>query len=87
MIFAGAVLALLAGMAVAQEAIKSCSEAQAYCMRLCTNAEPIPPADWKCEEKRCVGLGECLGTGIYKIGTQFGHHPPNKTSFGPYEKR
>ena len=78
---------LLSGPASAQQAIRTCSEAQAYCMKLCAAAEPTPPRDWKCEEKRCFGLGECLSTGNYKIGTQFGHHDPSKTSFGPYEKR
>ncbi len=69
------------------ETIQTCTEAHAYCMRLCNGATTTPPPDWTCEEKRCFGLQECLNTGYYRIGTQYGHRPSNRTTYGPYEKK
>ncbi len=70
-----------------QPTFETCSEVQAYCMQLCANGVPTPPADWKCEVNRCFGLQECLATGIYKMGTQYGHRPPRRTEWGPFQKR
>lgn len=66
---------------------QTCTEAHAYCMQLCTNADTPPPAGWSCEADRCFGLKECLESGTYRIGTQFGHRPPRRTTFGPYERK
>ena len=70
-----------------QDDLKTGSEVHAYCLRLCTTATPPPPADWKCEANRCVGLQECLNTGQYRMGAQFGHHAPRRTLWGPFEKK
>ena len=69
------------------EPMQNCSDAHAYCMRLCRGATPPPPQGWTCEVDRCFGLQECLTTGHYRIGTQFGHRPSNRTTYGPYEKK
>ena len=66
---------------------QTCTEVQTYCMKLCSTAEPPAPATWSCEANRCSGLAECLNTGTYRIGTQYGHRPPNRTTYGPYEKK
>lgn len=67
--------------------LETCSEVHAYCMQLCGHGVPTPPADWKCEANRCNGLQECLATGIYKMGTQYGHRPPRRTDWGPFQKK
>ena len=79
--------ALHLAQAVQAEEQQTCSEAHAYCMRLCDGSTTPSPPGWTCEANRCVGLQECLSTGIYRIGTQFGHHPPRRTTYGPYEKK
>ncbi len=68
-------------------ALQTCSDVHAYCLSLCAKATVTPPPTWKCEVDRCFGLQECLSTGQYRIGTQFGHRPSNRTSYGPYEKK
>ncbi len=73
--------------AATAEAIQTCSDAHAYCMRLCNGATTTPPPDWTCEKDRCFGLQECLNTGNYRIGTQYGHRPSSRTVYGPYEKK
>ena len=79
--------ALLASTAVYAEQLQTCTEVQAYCMRLCNGSTTPAPATWSCEANRCSGLAECLSTGTYRIGTQYGHRPPSRTTFGPYEKK
>jgi hypothetical protein len=69
------------------EALRTCSDVHAYCMKLCAAAQPKPPPEWTCEANRCFGFAECLTTGQYKIGTQFGHRTSSKSSYGPYEKK
>lgn len=86
----GALAILASSLEVAQAQQpdpKSCSEVHAYCMQLCGNGTPPPPPTWTCEANRCVGLAECVSTGFYKMGTQFGHRPPSRTSWGPFEKK
>ena len=76
------------GAVLAQaETQQTCSEAHAYCMRLCTGSTTPAPSGWTCEANRCFGLQECLSTGTYRIGTQYGHHTPRRTTYGPYEKK
>ena len=85
-VWAGISAALPVSVAWA-ETMQTCSDAHAYCMRLCTNATLPPPPGWTCEVERCFGLPECLSTGHYRIGTQYGHRPSNRTTYGPYEKK
>jgi hypothetical protein len=83
---AGLLLAALP--ACAQQApLQTCSDVHAYCLSLCAKAPVAPPPTWVCEVDRCFGLQECLSTGQYRIGTQYGHRPSNRTSYGPYEKK
>ena len=70
-----------------QQALRTCSEVHAYCLKLCSNGTPPPPPEWTCEANRCVGLQECMNTGQYRMGTQFGHHPPRRTLWGPFERK
>ena len=86
-IVAVAQLGLPAGAEAQVETQQTCSEAHAYCMRLCNGSTTPAPPGWTCEAERCVGLPECLTTGFYRIGTQYGHHAPRRTSYGPYEKK
>jgi hypothetical protein len=78
---------VLSTAVLAQENLVTCSDVHAYCMRLCSNARIQPPAGWTCEANRCFGLQECLTTGHYKIGTQYGHPKSARDSYGPYEKK
>ena len=88
----GATVAVIAFVgsqrARAQQApLQTCSDVHAYCLSLCAKATVTPPPTWVCEVDRCFGLQECLSTGQYRIGTQFGHRPSARTSYGPYEKK
>lgn len=74
-------------VAAQQPRLETCSEVHAYCLQLCGNGVPTPPVDWKCEVNRCIGLEECLRTGSYRMGTQFGHRAPRRTEWGPFEKK
>ena len=69
------------------QALQTCSDVQAYCMQLCQNSKTPTPPEWTCEANRCYGLRECLTTGHYKIGTQYGHPKSTRESYGPYEKK
>ena len=73
--------------AAQQPSLQTCSDVHAYCLSLCAKATVTPPPTWTCEVDRCYGLQECLSTGQYRIGTQFGHRPSSRTSYGPYEKK
>ena len=70
-----------------QPALQTCSDVHAYCLSLCARATVTPPPTWTCEANRCFGLQECLTSGHYRIGTQYGHRPSARDSYGPYEKR
>jgi hypothetical protein len=66
---------------------QTCSAAHAYCLQLCNASTLPPPSGWSCEVDRCFGLQECFTTGFYRIGTQYGHHQPSRSIYGPYDKK
>ena len=69
------------------QTLQTCSDVHAYCMQLCQKSATAPPPEWTCEVNRCYGLKECLVTGHYKIGTQYGHPKSTRESYGPYDKK
>ena len=77
----------LTASAQSQDNLQTCTDVQTYCMRLCAAAVPPPPPDWTCAVNRCAGLTECLTSGHYRMGTQYGHHTPRRTTWGPFEKK
>lgn len=82
------IVLMASGPALGQQPdLQTCTEVHTYCLKLCGNGQPTPPPTWTCEANRCTGLAECLATGQYKMGTQFGHHAPNRTSWGPFQKK
>lgn len=83
----GASVALAATASAQQPELQTCTQVHSYCLNLCANGTPTPPPTWTCDANRCIGLQECLTTGEYRMGTQFGHHPPARSIWGPFQKK